>query len=108
MTAVDLLALLEQAIAERNDKRGKGGAAQVARMLEVSDSAVSQFRKGTYPSPETIQTRIRLVLGGETVPCPELGEITLAECSGHKKRGPTTDSFYARMFRACHACRRKP
>lgn len=107
MTSVDCRTLLEQAIAERNDSRGKGGAAQVARILEVSDGMISQYRKGSYPNPENVERRIREVLGGETVDCPELGMVTLAECSGHRKRGPTTDSFFARMFRACQTCKRK-
>ena len=104
MTITDLNARLEQAIAERNDGRGKGGAAAVARLLGVSDSHLSQYRKGTYPTPEPIRERIREVLGGESVACPELGEITLSDCSGNKKRQPTTDSFYARMYRACQNC----
>lgn len=105
MTATDLDKILEQAIAERNDAAtGKGGAAQVARRLGISESHLSQYRKGTYPAPGPIRERIREVLGGETINCPELGEITLAECSGHKKRQPTTDSFYARMYRACKSC----
>ena len=108
MTTADLKAILEQAIAERNDERGKGGAVKVARLLGVSESHLSQYRKGTYPNPEPIIRRIREVFGGETVNCPELGEITLAECSGHKKRSPVTDSYYARMYRACQQCERKP
>jgi len=107
MTTTDLKAILEQAIVERNNERGKGGAVKVARMLGVSESHLSQYRKGTYPNPEPIMRRIREVLGSETVPCPELGKITLAECSAHKKRQPMTDSFYARMYRACQQCERR-
>lgn len=107
MTTADLDARLAQAITERNDEKGKGGAAKVARMLGISDSQLSQYRKGDYRAPDTIRQRIREVLGGETVTCPELGEITLAECSGYKKRQPTTDSFYARMFRGCQNCERR-
>jgi DNA-binding transcriptional regulator YdaS (Cro superfamily) len=105
MTPLDLDNRLEQAISERNDPvTGKGGAAQVARMLGISDSHLSQYRKGTYTSPGPIREKIREVLGGETVECPELGEISLADCSALKRRAPTTDSYYARMFRACKKC----
>lgn len=107
MTATDLTTCLEQAIAERNDQRGLGGAAKVARLLGVSQSHLSQFRKGTYPTPEPILRRIREVLGGETVACPEMGQITLADCSAHRKRPPMTDSFFARMYRACQQCERR-
>jgi hypothetical protein len=107
MTTTELRTILEQAITEHNDARGKGGAAQVAKKLNISDSQMSQYRKGTYAAPDAIERRIREVLGGETVACPELGELTLAECSGHRKRQPTTDSFYARMYRACKQCQRK-
>lgn len=107
MTATELRTILEQQIAEHNDKSGKGGAAHVARMLGISDSQMSQYRKGSYAAPEAIERRIREVLGGETVDCPELGNLTLAECSGYRKRQPTTDSFYARMFRACKNCERR-
>lgn len=105
MTVPDLDQRLEAAIAERHDAAsGKGGAAKVARMLGISDSQLSQYRKGVYASPDTIRQKIREVLGGETVACPELGEITLAECAAHKKRPPMTDSFYARIYRACRRC----
>lgn len=107
MTVTDLNAILEQEIAERNDGKGKGGAAKVARLLGISDSQLSQYRKGVYPSPDVIRQRIREVLGGESVDCPELGQLTLADCSAHKKRQPTTDSFFARMYRACQKCERR-
>lgn len=105
MTTADLKTLLEQQISARNDARGKGGAAKVAKMLSVSDSQLSQYRSGAYPCPETIEQRIREKFGNETVNCPELRcEISLADCSGYKRREPTTDSFYARMYRACQKC----
>lgn len=107
MTTADLNIILEQAIAERNDERGKGGAVKVARLLGITESALSTYRKGDYAAPHIILQKIREVFGNETVACPELGEITLAECSGHKKRQPTTDSFYARMYRACQQCERR-
>lgn len=107
MTTADLKAILEQAIVERNDDKGAGGAVKVAALLGISESALSQYRRDKYQAPAAIERRIREVFGGETVPCPELGEITLAECSGHKKRQPMTDSFYARMYRACQQCKRR-
>jgi DNA-binding transcriptional regulator YdaS (Cro superfamily) len=107
MTRLELRAILEQTIAEHNDSKGKGGAAAVAKKLNISDSQMSQYRKGTYAAPDAIERRIREVLGGETVACPELGEITLGECSGYRKRQPATDSFYARMYRACKQCKRR-
>ena len=107
MTTTDLNANLEQAIIERNNKQGKGGAVKVAKMLDISESQLSQYRKGKYAAPEAIERRIRLVLGGVSFSCPELGEISLAECTVHKKRPPTTDSFYARMYRACQNCKRR-
>lgn len=104
MTVTDLDTILEQRIAECNNSKGKGGASAVAKQLGISESQLSQYRKGTYAAPDVIRRRIREVMGGETVACPELGEITLATCSGHKRREPVTDSFYARMYRACQHC----
>jgi hypothetical protein len=101
-----VLPILERAIAERNDGNSSGGAARVAVELETSDSLISQLRAGTYPKPEKRWYPLIIeTYGNETVDCPELGEITLAECSGHRKRGPTTDSYYARMYRACKGCK---
>ncbi|MBT0665721.1 hypothetical protein KI809_15535 [Geobacter pelophilus] len=104
MTDNDLRKILEQAITERNDKHGKGGAAKVAIILGMSQSQLSWFRKGTYPNPEPILEKIREVFGQEVIFCPEIGAIPFADCAAHKKRLPTTDSFYARMYRACKCC----
>lgn len=105
MTTHDLINVLEQAITERNNERGIGGAAAVARLLGVSDSQLSQFRRGTYPNPSLLLQRIREAFGGESVSCPELGEISLADCAEHKRRSSVScNSFYVRMYNACRNC----
>jgi DNA-binding transcriptional regulator YdaS (Cro superfamily) len=106
MTRTDLHAVLEAAINERNDlATGQGGAAKIAALLGISESRMSSYRKGTYAAPHTIDPIVREILGGETVSCPEMrGEITLAECAANRRRKPTTDSFYARLYRACKRC----
>lgn len=100
MTYPDAMKLLRQKVEEL-------GQAEVARRLGYSSgSPVCQVLKGIYKgSPNTMLGKVIEVFGGLTVTCPELGEITLVECSDHKKRQPTTDSFYARMFVACRSCK---
>lgn len=99
MTHLDARKLLIEKIAESSQVK-------VAQALGYSSGSIlSQILSDTYKgSPDEVYKRVIEVYGGLTVDCPELGEITLAECSGYKKRQPTTDSFYARMFRACQNC----
>jgi hypothetical protein len=92
--------LLKEKIAESSQSK-------VAAALGYSSAAISNLVNGKYgANGDTILQRVRELYGGESVDCPELGEITLGECSGHKKRTPTTDSYYARMYRACQKCER--
>lgn len=102
-----VLPILERAIAERNNSKGVGGATKVAEELGTSPSMVTQIRNGNYPEGSLQKWYAEIVakFGHETVNCPELRcEINLASCTEHKRRQPTADSFYARMYRACQAC----
>lgn len=100
MTLPDARELLTQKVNEI-------GQAETARRLGVSAAAISQLLSGKYQAnPDNILKRVVEVFGGLTVDCLELGTITLAECAGHRRRGPISDSFYARMYRACQKCER--
>jgi hypothetical protein len=102
MTNIDARQLLIQKIAESSQ-------INVAKALGYSSGSIlSQILSDTYKgSPDEVYRRVIEVYGGRTVGCPELGEITLAECSANKKREPIADSFYARLYRACQACERR-
>lgn len=102
MTYPDAMKLLKEKVSEL-------GQAKVASMLGYSDPAISNLLNGKYgANPDNILNKVVEVFGGISVYCPELRcEITLAECSGHKKREPVADSFYARMYRACQKCERR-
>jgi DNA-binding transcriptional regulator YdaS (Cro superfamily) len=82
------------------------GQAEVARRLDISAAAISQLLSGKYQaSPDNILEKVREIFGGETVACPELRtDIPYGECAAHRRREPTTDSHYARMYRACKKC----
>ena len=102
MTYPDAMKLLNEKVAEH-------GQANVARMMDVSPTAISNLRSGKYgAAPDEMMKRVIETFGGISVNCPELrGNITLAECAGHRKREPVSDSFYARMYRACQKCERR-
>jgi hypothetical protein len=101
MTYPDAIKLLTEKVNETSQAR-------VAEKLGYSPAAINTVLKGTCPNPEHILQRVIEVFGGLSVACPELrGDITLAECAGHRKREPVSDSFYARMYRACQKCTRR-
>lgn len=100
------LALLERAINERNDDTGKGGQAAVARELKCSGSLLTQVRKGGVPLSSELQEKILASYSKETISCPELRtDIPYGDCAAHRRRPPTTDSYFARMYRACRSCK---
>lgn len=97
--------ILERTIAERNAVIGKGGQAAVARELKCSSSLLTQVRKGDAPLSPELQEKILASYSKETVPCPELRtDIPYGDCAEHRRRPPTTDSHFARMYRACKRC----
>jgi len=103
MTKLDLLELLKSECATHTQAR-------VAKQLGYSSTTISQVLSGTYAGDSaTVLEKVEEIFGGVFVDCPTLGEIPLSLCAEHRRRPPTTDSFYARMYRACKVCdRRKP
>jgi transcriptional regulator with XRE-family HTH domain len=99
MTQTDLMTLLNQKIDETSQ-------ANVARLLNISDSALSQLRSGSYKaSPDAILQRVREVFGDETVHCPILKEISLRRCA-EKRKLPfaATNPQRVALYRACQTC----
>lgn len=106
-----VLPILERAISERNDERGKGGAAKVAVELGTSDSIISQLRAKTYPISSS-QKWYRLIVekyGNETVMCPVLGDsISLDRCTKEYEHPYSTANPTRRAFsRTCPECDRR-
>lgn len=99
MTQTDLMTLLGRKVAESSQ-------ANVARLLGISDSAISQLRSGTYKgAPDAILQRVREVFGDDTVNCPILGETPLGRCA-EKRRLPFAATNHQRvaLYRACQNC----
>ena len=108
-TTQNALAILERVITERNDSTGKGGQASVARELKCSGSLLTQVRKGDVPLSADLQERILASYSRETVACPELrSDIPYGDCAEHRRRPPTTDSYFAPQYRDCciNSCRK--
>lgn len=104
----DVLAILEKAIAERNNASGKGGAARVAAELGCTQSLISQLRRRIYTDPARKYREIIERYGSDPdVACPTLGPITQGRCA-EEKRLPfaTTSAAYVRQRRACRQCER--
>jgi DNA-binding transcriptional regulator YdaS (Cro superfamily) len=103
--------LLVQAIAERNDERGVGGAVKVAGELGCSSSLVSQLVSGKYPKSAGPKWATLIIekYGRETVNCPVIGEISLERCRIERERpysmaNPTRGD----LSRTCPTCKVKP
>ncbi|NJD38746.1 MAG: helix-turn-helix domain-containing protein [Geobacter sp.] len=99
------LELLEQAIADRHDETGKGGAARVAEEFGCSDALISQLRSKKHPNPARKYKEIIERYGIETVQCRTLGEISLQQCKTEKElpfAAPSAD--YVRQRHACRQC----
>jgi hypothetical protein len=96
------MTLLKQKIEESSQ-------ANVARMLEISGSALSQIMSGTYKAaPDAILERVREVYGGVSVQCPVLGEITLARSAQEQKRPfAATNPQRVRLYRECRTCKNR-
>jgi len=108
-TRHDRLALLERVIAEKNDHRGVGGQARLAREMGISDSQISQIRAGVY-NKGNIDDFLQLLAekyGSETVICPLLGEITIGKCAEKRNRPfAATNPTRVALSRACKVCER--
>ena len=80
--------------------------ATAGRPQGYSAAAISQLISGTYAARDTgrIEAAIRATLLSETVTCPVLGEIGLADCMGWQaKPFAATNPQRVRMYRACRS-----
>lgn len=78
----------------------------VARRLGYSDAVISHVLAKKYPGDvEKVFATIRGLLMGETVDCPELGELRRDQCLRHQARPfSSNNSASARLFHACRSC----
>ena len=102
--------ILLQAIADRNDERGIGGAAKVAAELNTSSSLISQLVSGSYRA-SAARKWSRLIIekyGNETVACPVIGEISLERCRIERERPYSmANPTRGELSRTCPKCGRK-
>lgn len=101
MTRTDRIALLERAIAESSQ-------AEVARRIGRSAAAINQIVKGSYSgNPETILELVAAEYGCETVECPVMGRVSLAQCMENRNRPfAATNPIRVQLYRACKVCER--
>ena len=95
--APDWLLLLAQEVDRTNQSKA-------ARRIDYTPSVISQVLKGSYRGNlENVEAAVRGALGGETVECPVLGEISLHICIREQKR-PLRPSSTVRIrtWRHCH------
>ncbi|MGO4735945.1 transcriptional regulator [Bosea sp. 2KB_26] len=78
----------------------------VARRLGYSDAVISHVLAKKYPGDvDKVFATIRGLLMGETVDCPELGELRRDQCLRNQARPfNPTNSTSARLFHACRVC----
>ena len=111
MTASEAVRLLRDRVAQYDAESpdGKGGKARAARELGYTPPVITQVLKGTYTgNVENVCRKIIEIYGGRTVPCPILGEISLARCRAEQKRPyRSTNEQAVQLFRACRECDRR-
>jgi hypothetical protein len=78
----------------------------VARRLGYSDAVISHVLAKKYPGDVAkVFVTIRGSLMGETVDCPELGELRRDQCLRNQaKPFSSNNSASARLFHACKTC----
>lgn len=78
----------------------------VAQQLGYSDAVISHVLAKKYPGDVAkVFVTIRGSLMGETVDCPELGELRRDQCLRNQARPfNPTNSTSARLFHACKVC----
>ncbi len=100
MTTHDRMDLLKQAVAASSQ-------AEVARRIGRSASAINQVLKGSYPNPEAILELVAAEYGGDTVDCPVMGQVPLAQCLEERGRPfRATNHQAVKLFQACTKCPR--
>lgn len=72
-------------------------------------AAISAMLSGTYKARDTskVEAAIRATLLRETVACPALGDIPMADCGNWQSKAQelaATNPLRVRMYRACRAC----
>ena len=107
----NVLAILNRAVAERNDPQsGVGGQAEIGRELGCSSSLVCQLQSNDYPHPE--KKWYPLIVeryGNETIQCPARGLIQLSDCADErgKPANIAPSAAYTRQRRMCKQCDRR-
>lgn len=78
--------------------------------LGVSPAMVTGVVRGYYASSlDRIRTAVRETLAVESVTCPVLGEISLAECRAHRELPfAATNPLRVRLWRTCRSCPYNP
>lgn len=78
----------------------------VAQQLGYSDAVISHVLAKKYPGDVAkVFATVRGSLMGETVDCPELGELRRDQCLRNQARPfNPTNSTSARLFHACKVC----
>lgn len=102
MTNKDRLAILRRAVSESSQ-------AAVARRIGRSAAAINQVLKGTYAgNPDIILELAAAAYGSETVFCPVMGEVPLAQCIEYRNRPfAATNPMRVRLYKACQVCERR-
>lgn len=96
----------KQAIAQRIITAN--GVSAVARKIGRSIPAVSRIKKGDYPNPERIIELILAEYTADTINCPVLGEIPIADCLDARRRAempyfPSSGQTTA-LYEKCPTC----
>lgn len=95
----DRMNLLKKAIAS-------DGQAVVARRIGYSVSAVNQAMHGKYAgSMDNLLKRVAEIYGNGTVRCPIMGEISLQQCAGERRKEfAATNPQRVKLHIACKQC----
>jgi len=92
-----------EALATRTDKIG---LKKTGSVVGYSSSAISYVLRRKYNGPyDPIELQVRASLMSESIACPELGEMQLAQCLEWRGRAEDFQSTSSQRIRMLHACR---
>ena len=104
MTRHDRLEILRRACDEH-------GQAEVARRIGYNPSGINQVLAGTYKAnPDKILELVAAEFSSDTVNCPVMGEVCLADCLEARRRADMpffpSSGQTAELHRTCPECKK--
>lgn len=85
------------------------GKKQVAYELGISQSTLTLYLQGKYPSTERLEERIKKIYSNKKINCPLLGNISPGQCAANYELANKVGKMVSnpekiRLYKACIKC----